>query len=87
MPAFHSYDSPYDLDEYPLEPDDQDQAILARALTHFVQAFCPDEKGRTAQSIVLDIIELPHPNMPDEERKEIARLWKMEVVTYDDDAA
>lgn len=51
------YRHPFDAEEYGREPTDAEANVLARALAHWITAYLPDEKDRTAQSIVLDILE------------------------------
>lgn len=51
------YRHPYFAETYAYEPTDAQANVLARALAHWVTAYLPDEQDRTAQSIVLDILE------------------------------
>ena len=51
------YHRPITEDAMATEPTDQQANVLARALAHWIRFYLPDERDRTAQSIVLDILE------------------------------
>lgn len=50
------YRHPFD-GTYSAEPSDEEANVLARALAHWITSYLVDEKDRTAQIIVLDILE------------------------------
>lgn len=59
---------------YPVEPTDEQANVLARAIAHWIVAYLPDERDRTAQSIVLDILEANGASAYPLERDEAERI-------------
>jgi hypothetical protein len=83
-----AYERPFDgvigeeSETYPEEPTDPQVNILARALAHYISAYLLEEKDRTAQSIVLDILEANAASVEPMSRDEcvaIARAVGVEV--------
>jgi hypothetical protein len=72
-----TYQHPYDSELYPTKPSDTDCIVLARALTHFVTAYCPGEEDRTAESIILDILDANVASDPAMDRDEAVRIARV----------